>query len=99
MILSIFKVTEHSLTPVYQDGDFVVISKIPILFRGPRPGDVVVFQLPYRDKMIKIVERVEGNGDSVWVVGSHPDSIDSRAFGAVPINCILGKVIWHIHRM
>jgi hypothetical protein len=34
----------------------------------------------------------------LFVVGYHPDSVDSRQFGAVLPQTILGKVIWHIRR-
>lgn len=95
-MLQVLRVTENSLYPLYQDGDFVLISKIPILLRGIRPGDVVVFEHPSRGKLIKRVERLENEGRAVYVLGLSPDSVDSRFFGAVPRERVLGTVIWHI---
>jgi signal peptidase I len=96
MIFQVIKISGSSLAPRYQDGDFVLVSKIPILVHGIRPGDVIVFQHPSLGKLIKIVERVEDGGSRVFVTGLDPDSRDSRVFGAVPRSLVLGKVIWHI---
>jgi type IV secretory pathway protease TraF len=94
VILQILKISEHSLYPDYRDGDFVFISKIPILLRGARVGDAVVFEHPSRGRLIKLVERVLDGGQSLWVVGLSADSLDSRAFGPVPVRQVLGKVVW-----
>ena len=98
MLLQIIKIDGHSLDPVYQEGDFVLISKIPLLLWGVRPGDVVVFNHPHDGQVIKLVERLENDGRSAFVVGLHPDSIDSRVYGAIPLNLITGRVIWHVSR-
>ena len=95
MLLQIIRVSGDSLDPVYQDGDFVLVSKIPIVFLGIRPGDAVVFQHPRLGWLIKLVERLEAKDHSVFVVGLDPHSSDSRTFGAIPRAQIQGKVIWH----
>jgi hypothetical protein len=96
LILQILKVAEHSLEPAYREGDFVIISKIPILLRRVRAGDTVVFEHPTKGRLIKLVERVLEGGQALWVVGLSPDSVDSRAFGPVAIRQVIGKVIWHV---
>ncbi len=98
MLLRIIKVTGHSLDPLYQDGDFVLVSQIPMLWRGIRQGDVVVFRHPRLGRLIKLVERLEDGGQSVYVVGLDAHSSDSRTFGAIPRAQIQGKVIWHFAR-
>ncbi len=95
MLLEIIKVSGHSLDPVYRDGDFVLVSRIPLLVRGIQPGDAVVFQHPSLGRLIKLVERLEDQDRSVYVVGLDPHSSDSRTFGAIPMAQIQGKVIWH----
>ncbi len=95
MLLKIIKVSGHSLDPLYRDGDFVLVSKIPILLRGIRPGDTIVFQHPRLGQLIKLVERLEGGGASVFVVGLDTFSSDSRTFGAIPRRLVQGKVVWH----
>lgn len=98
MIFEIIKVSGHSLHPAYEDGDFVLVSKLPILLFGIHPGDVVVFDHPSLGKLIKLVERVEDGGNQVFVVGLDPFSRDSRVFGTVPRAMVLGKVIGHIRK-
>ena len=98
MLLQLLKISGISLYPVYRDGDFVLISKIPILVNEIHPGDVVVFEHHRFGKLIKLVERLEDGGRSLFVVGLDAESVDSRTFGKVPVNWVLGKVIWHISK-
>ena len=98
MLLQIIKIDGHSLDPAYQEGDYVLVSNIPLLLRGVRPGDVVVFNHPLHGKVIKWVEHLEDGGRSAFVIGTHPSSIDSRVYGAIPLDWIGGKVIWHVSR-
>ena len=95
MLLQIIKVTGHSLDPLYHHGDFVLVSQIPMLWQGIRPGDVVVFQHPRLGRLIKLVERLEDGGSSLYVVGLDANSSDSRIFDAIPRDRVEGKVIWH----
>lgn len=95
MLLQVIKVSGHSLDPVYRDGDYVLVSRIPLLMHGIQPGDTVVFQHPRLGRLIKLVERLEEKDHSVYVVGLDPHSSDSRTFGAIPRSQIQGKVIWH----
>jgi signal peptidase I len=42
-MLRLFKVSGKSLEPIYQEGDFVVTSKIPFTFVPRAKGDFIVF--------------------------------------------------------
>jgi signal peptidase I len=94
-MLKIYRVTGKSLEPDYQEGDFVVISKIPFYFRGARPGDVVAFHKAPYGLLIKRVEYITPAGD-LFVLGNHVASTDSLQFGPVRPQDILGKVIGHV---
>lgn len=96
-MLRLLKVTGNSLTPEYQEGDFVFISKIPFLFCPPSPGDIVAFNQPGYGFLIKRIQQVASDG-SLNVVGTQPESIDSRIFGQIKREDLLGKVIWHIRK-
>lgn len=98
MIFGVIRVAGHSLDPAYQDGDFVFVSKLPIYFGGIHPGDVIVFRHPSLGRLIKLVERLECKGTRVFVTGLNPYSRDSRTFGAIPREWVLGKVIGHIRK-
>jgi len=63
-----------------------------------KSGDIVVFQQPYYGIMIKRVERQSQDGEQVYVLGTHPDSADSRKFGPVQRGDLVGRVIWHIKK-
>lgn len=98
LILAILRVTGNSLYPQYKEGDFVIVSKVPFLLRGIRPGDLVVYNHHHHGRRIKRVDHLEREGQAVFLTGTHPESVDSRAFGAVPRTWMLGKVILHVKR-
>jgi nickel-type superoxide dismutase maturation protease len=97
-MLRIIKVAGDSLSPKYEEGDFVVIATVPFFFNSFRLGDIIVFQHPVYGRMIKQVERISSDGSDLYVIGSHPNSVDSRQFGPIPRSSVQGKVIWHIPR-
>jgi len=94
----LLKVEGSSLEPDFVEGDFVLVSKIPFFFRPVRPGEVIVFNHVLYRTMIKYVERFEPGTGEVYVVGTNPESIDSRSFGPIRLGAVLGKVIWHIRK-
>ncbi len=95
MILKVLRVSENSLSPVYQEGDYVLVSIVPFLFGTPKRGDVIVFRHEIYGTMIKMVEAVAPGGEELSVMGTHADSIDSRRFGPISRRDVVGKVIWH----
>jgi len=97
-MLKLLKVSGNSLSPVYQEGDFVMVSTVPLLFGAPKRGDVIVFRHEVYGTMIKMVEAVAPGGEEFSVVGTRADSVDSRRFGPISRQDVLGKVIWHIKK-
>ena len=89
------RVRGDSLAPRIRAGDFVLISRVPLLFRRPAVGDVLVFKQPEYGQLIKRVEKIHADG-SFDVRGDDIDSIDSRRFGAVQVEAVVGLVVWHI---
>ena len=96
-MLWLYKITGESLTPEYQEGDFVLVCKIPFLINPPSPGDVIAFNQPGYGLMIKHIQSITPDG-SIQVTGTHPESIDSRVFGPIRRSDIKGKVVWHIRK-
>jgi len=94
----LLKVTGDSLSPEYQDGDFVFIFRAPYCLGGIKPGDVVVFRHEPYGTLIKIVESLDSELEEVYVTGVHPDSIDSRHFGTIHGKNLIGKVIGHFKK-
>ena len=96
-MLNILKVIEDSLAPEYQNGDFVLVSKIPFLFIPPSPGDIIAFRQPGYGLLIKRIQNLNPDG-GLNVIGNQPESVDSRIFGPVRREDMVGKVIWHIRK-
>ncbi len=93
-MIKFIKVTGESLSPEYQEGDFVMIITIPsFLFKS---GKTVVFQHPIHGIMIKKILSVDPQG--LFVIGSHSNSVDSRQFGLIKKQSVLGVVAWHIRK-
>lgn len=92
------RVTGESLSPDFQDGDFVLILKIPFLFKPIKTGDAIVFEHPSYGTLIKKVDRLDPNSDSIFVLGNHQFSLDSRQIGWIEQQNVIGKVIWHVKR-
>ena len=93
----LLKIAGDSLSPEFEDGDFALASRIPFLLRLPRPGDVVAFRKPPYGLLVKRVERLEPDGE-LFVVGTRPESVDSRQFGSIRKRDLVGKVIWHVKK-
>jgi len=88
------RVTGNSMLPSYQAGDFLLVERVSYRFRSPRTGEVVVFFAPPRGVLIKRVCKVRAD-DAVYVLGDNSEwSNDSRSFGYVPRDYIIGRAIF-----
>ncbi|MBN1886927.1 MAG: nickel-type superoxide dismutase maturation protease [Thermoflexales bacterium] len=89
-----FRVTGSSMVPLLQEGDEVLVDPRAYRRQPPRPGDVVLVQHPYRTdlRMVKRVTAIVGD-DHYQVQGDNlSESTDSRSFGALSAQYILGRV-------
>ena len=91
-------VVGDSMAPGLQPGDRLLVRKasrrrrrVPAL----RAGDIVVANDP-RQPARALVKRVAAaEGSLVWLVGDNPGhSTDSRDFGPVPLDSVLGRAIY-----
>lgn len=92
-----FRVEDRSMEPAYHEDDFVLVNRWAYLVRRPRRGDVVVLRNPEAPSgfLLKRVESV-AEGGKVAVRGDNArDSRDSRHFGTVDVNLVVGKVWFH----
>jgi signal peptidase I len=84
-----------SMTPTLRPGDRVLVDLWTYRHRAPRPGEVVLLSGPGDLPLVKRVSRVDRRNGTVWVVGDRPmASVDSRAFGALPLERIRGRVVY-----
>lgn len=89
-----YRVEGESMAPAFSPGERVVVNKVAYLFSQPRPGDLVVVRDPRQPDRL-LLKRIEGpaGADGWLVAGDNPQaSTDSRAFGPVGRELIVGKV-------
>jgi nickel-type superoxide dismutase maturation protease len=95
-MFKLIKITGDSLTPEYNQGDYVIITILSLVLRALKSGDTVVFKHPVYGTMVKQVQSIDPQTGELFVVGTHPQSTDSRSFGVIPQSWLTGKVLWHI---
>ena len=90
-MLQIFKISGDSLYPFYKNGQRVVCRKI---FKSTKIKvyDTVVFEKEKYGMMIKRVKDTEG--DTYFVEGTNPYSIDSRDFDTLTQKELKYKVLF-----
>ena len=96
-------VAEHSMTPALAAGDWLLLD--PTLQRWPQRGSIVVFREP-GSGVLAIKRIAAGPGDRVrisagilhlgrdqaWLLGDNrPVSIDSRRYGPVNVDALVGR--------
>jgi signal peptidase I len=95
----------HSMEPVIKNGTVLIISRLTygirlpwrqkylIRWAQPKPGEVVIFYTPMGELAVKrCTELTDGN--SFFAAGDNDlASYDSRAYGYVSADNIIGKVL------
>lgn len=95
--VSRFKIEDRSMEPTFKSGDYVIVNKLAYIFGNPSKGDVVVLKHP-KEKGRVLIKRISlvTNSDEYYVVGDNKSfSQDSRHFGPVKKDLIIGKVWIH----
>lgn len=86
-----FVVKEKSMEPYLRENDTVLVLKY--IFKKPKVGDVIVFRYstpPYI--FLKRITKI--NKEKIWAEGDNKvKSIDSRNFGFILKDNIIGKVV------
>lgn len=91
-MLRIFKIKGDSLFPLFKSNQLVLAFKAS--FFTLKPKDIVVFYHPKHNLLIKQIQKKE-NG-KYYLIGTTPDSIDSRNFGFIDEKDIRYKVLCRI---
>ncbi len=93
-MLSVCKVTGHSMSPSYREGDYVL--SVSSRWFKPQTGDCIVFTNRLHGLLLKKIARETDGG--FFVEGTHPLSTDSRSIGLVTRDMIVGKVVLKLGR-
>lgn len=89
-----FRIIGDSMFPLLHSGTDVLIQPTRFLRDGFSPGDIVVFNHPYRRdfKLVKMIKEILPNG-TIHVTGvNSKESTDSAVFGVIDQCAIVGKV-------
>ena len=83
------RIAGDSMLPTTASGDWWLVRKTTRV----RPGDLVALWHPERTSLLT-VKRVHRNAAGrLWVLGDNPRaSEDSRQFGEVPVDLVLGRL-------
>lgn len=83
------------MVPVLSPGDNLLVERVSKLFRNFKVGEIIVFKK--RGKfLIKRIQKVKGH--EYFVIGDNPEkSKDSRHFGWISKENVIGKVIYQYH--
>jgi signal peptidase I len=101
-----FMITEGpSMSPAIENGAVLVVVRLAYGFRPPgsgryllrwshpKAGDVVVFFTPGGDTAVKRCGAWIGDGTFFALGDNNSESYDSRFYGPVPVDRIIGKVL------
>ena len=89
-----FRVSGRSMTPLLEPGQEVLINPAAYRHTLPQPGDIVVVRHPYQPHL-RLIKRITDvlDEERYIVKGDNPlESTDSRSFGPVGFEHILGQV-------
>lgn len=89
-----FRVSGRSMTPLLEPGQEVLINPAAYRHTRPQPGDIVVVRHPDQPQL-RLIKRITAvlDGEHYMVKGDNRlESTDSRAFGPVRVEHILGQV-------
>ncbi len=90
--IAVFKVWDKSMEPSLKENDYLIMLRT----RKFRVGDIIVLVHPYKD--FKIVKRVSGvSKKECFVTGDNKNvSEDSRSFGAVSLDNVIGRILFKV---
>lgn len=89
-------VVGDSMVPTLLPGDTLVINRFAYRHSPPQPGDILVFRDPRTQVLAVKRVRTTAEDQRIYLTGdNHTESIDSRHFGAIQGDLVVGKVLFH----
>ena len=92
------RVTGESMTPTLHEGDLVFVDTRAYHNNTPSPGEILVARHPQQQDL-RLIKRVGHITDDerVFLVSDNPRAgTDSRAFGAIGRDRVVGRVVGRI---
>jgi signal peptidase I len=101
-----FMVAEgRSMLPAIRPGTILLVNRVAYGFKlpwsrqylvrwaEPSAGDVVVFYTPQGNTAVKRCEKITENQEIIALGDNDLESFDSRSYGPIPVDNILGRVL------
>ncbi|MBV7333053.1 nickel-type superoxide dismutase maturation protease [Chloroflexi bacterium TSY] len=90
----LFRVSGVSMQPTLKPGTLVFIDESAYIHSLPAPRDIVIARHPYQRNlnMLKRVQSVDKEGRCFLISDNPTEGTDSRTFGAIRVDRIIGKV-------
>ena len=94
-MIQLLKIRGNSVAPYLKDGDFAIIRKYHHRMTF-NIGEYIVFHQKIYGTLIKQIHAIDARSKMLTVHGSDDFSTDSRLFGDVPPEQVIGKVVYRI---
>jgi nickel-type superoxide dismutase maturation protease len=95
-------VAERSMEPALRPGDWLLACRTIVPGRPlrVRPGQIVVARHPGRPDLLIVKRAARREPGGWWLASDNPaaGAVDSRAFGAVPLALIEGRMLLRYRR-
>ena len=95
LLLARFRIVGHSMEPQIQSGQTILVSNISYWFKTPKIHDIVAFRDSANKILIKRIISIR-NGKYFLTGDNKNDSLDSRSFGEIDRDKIIGKMIYKL---
>jgi signal peptidase I len=108
-LLTLFRVDGHSMDPTLHPGQVLLVSLQSYSFTTPQKGDIIIIAYE-GNRTVRFVKRVAGvpgdtvmvnfepitlKADEYYILGDNaPHSTDSRTFGPIRSEQIIGKALF-----
>ena len=90
------------MAPTFKDGDWLLVSwfaeGLPPLVAERILGKVVVIEREERPGIFLVKRLQKSHGGKFWVEGDNEESTDSRTWGWIPANEVVGVVLFRYRK-
>ncbi len=97
-MLKILRIEGESMSPDYNNGDYVIVSRFPLLFNMVKINSVLVFKSSKFGVLIKNVSAIDQAGNRFYFKGTNQMSVSTELIGAIERKDIIGSVLFHFKK-
>ncbi len=94
----IIKVSGESMSPDFNDGDYVLVSRIPLFLGRVKVNSIIVFDTLKYGILIKKVSSIDSQNGHFLFTGINQNSLSTDKIGTIQKKDIIGSVIFHFKK-